>query len=54
MSEQDNNTPAPNGNTPTEPASNPVEREIYTLDIHHADMREASDPDEDFDPGPIW
>lgn len=54
MSEQDNNTPAPNGNTPTEPASNPVEREISTLDIHHAVMREASDPDEAFDPGPIW
>lgn len=54
MSEQDNTTPPSGENTPTEPTSSPVEREISTLDIHHAVMREASDPDEAFDPGPIW
>lgn len=54
MSEQDNIPPDPNGKDMTEPTSNPVEREISTLDIHHAVMREASDPHEAFDPGPIW
>ena len=28
----------------TEPASNPVETELSTLDIHQTLMREASDP----------
>ena len=59
MSEQDNTTPNPgesqqNEREATEATSHPVERELSTLDIHHAVMREASDPHEAFDPGPIW
>jgi mono/diheme cytochrome c family protein len=47
-------TPATPGDEAAEPANGPMEREISTLEIHHAVMREASDPDEAFDPGPRW
>jgi mono/diheme cytochrome c family protein len=46
--------PGPEDKGNTQPFSEPVESELSTLDIHHALMREASDPDEGFDPGPLW
>ncbi|HEU4709406.1 MAG TPA: cytochrome c [Methylophilaceae bacterium] len=42
--------PASSENDPIDP----MDRELSTLEIHHAVMREASDPDEAFDPGPRW
>jgi mono/diheme cytochrome c family protein len=54
MSEQDIEKHDQTDKTSSQPLSEPVESEISTLDIHHALMREASDPDEAFDPGPIW
>lgn len=53
MSDQE--IPPPGADEPaSQPASNPVERELSTLDIHQAVMQEASDPNEAFDPGPRW
>jgi mono/diheme cytochrome c family protein len=54
MSNQDIPPPPPGEDSPSQPLSNPVESELSTLDIHHALMREASDPNEAFDPGPRW
>ncbi|HYD33964.1 MAG TPA: cytochrome c [Methylophilaceae bacterium] len=54
MSQQNDLPPDPNDKTSSQPLSDPVESEISTLEIHHALMREASDPDEAFDPGPLW
>lgn len=53
-SDQDIPTPDPDEKKASGPLSNPVESEISTLGIHHAVMREASDPNEAFDPGPRW
>ncbi|HZV61550.1 MAG TPA: cytochrome c [Methylophilaceae bacterium] len=54
MSEQDMEKHDQSDRTSSQPLSDPVESEISTLDIHQALMREASDPDEAFDPGPLW
>jgi len=54
MSEQDMEKPDPSDKASTQPLSDPVESELSTLDIHQALMREASEPDEAFDPGPLW
>lgn len=54
MSEQDDVKPDPNNGKSTQPLSDPIESELSTLDIHASLMREASDPNEAFDPGPLW
>ena len=54
MSDQDIPTPDPDEKKASEPLADPVESEISTLGIHHSVMREASDPNEAFDPGPRW
>lgn len=54
MSDQDLPPPATDGAPASQPPTNPAEGELSTLDIHHAVMREASDPNEAFDAGPRW
>lgn len=47
-------TPANPEDESAESPIDPMERELSTLEIHHAVMRETSDPYEAFDPGPRW